>query len=48
MWDHSPRVPALVCWPGVIPTGSVVGHTVTSVNWFPSAGLGGKSARRNR
>lgn len=36
MFDTSLRVPTAVRWPGVIEPGSVVHHTVSNLDWFPT------------
>jgi uncharacterized sulfatase len=36
MYDNSIRVPAIVRWPGVVRPGSVIEHTATSLDWYPT------------
>ena len=36
MFDTSMRVPTLVRWPGVVAPGSVIGETITNLDWFPT------------
>jgi choline-sulfatase len=34
LWDYALRVPALVRWPGRIRAGTVIGETLTNLDWF--------------
>lgn len=47
LYDTSLRVPALVRWPAVVPSGVVVDETVSQLDWFPTmlaaAGLGAQA-----
>lgn len=36
MFDRSVRVPTAVRWPGVIAPNTVVEHTITNLDWFPT------------
>jgi len=36
MYDNSLRVPAIVRWPGTIEPGTIVNHTVTTLDWYPT------------
>jgi arylsulfatase A-like enzyme len=36
MYDNSLKVPAIIRWPGVISPGTVIHHTITSLDLFPS------------
>ncbi|HEY1108292.1 MAG TPA: sulfatase-like hydrolase/transferase [Opitutaceae bacterium] len=36
LYDHSLRVPALVRWPGTVKPGTVIGQTVSSLDWYPT------------
>lgn len=36
MYDNSIRVPCLVRWPGVIKPGTVVKHTTSQLDWYPT------------
>jgi uncharacterized sulfatase len=36
LYDNSLKVPAFICWPGVIKPGTVVDHTVTSLDLYPT------------
>jgi len=36
MYDHSLRVPTAVRWPGVVEPGTIVTHTLTNLDWFPT------------
>jgi len=36
MWEHSLRVPAIVRWPGRIPSNVTMNQTVSHLDWFPT------------
>ncbi len=36
LYDNSLRVPAIVRWPGHIPTGLVIDRVTTSLDWYPT------------
>ena len=36
MYDNSLKVPAIVKWPGVVRPGTVIDHTITSLDWYPT------------
>ena len=36
MYDASIKVPTAVRWPGVVEPGSVIEHTVSNLDWFPT------------
>jgi uncharacterized sulfatase len=36
MYDNSLRVPAIVRWPGTVKPGTIVEHTVTNLDWYPT------------
>ena len=36
LYDNSLRVPAIVRWPGTVKPGSMVGKTVSSLDWYPT------------
>lgn len=36
LYDTSVKVPTLVRWPGVIKEGTVIDHTVSNLDWFPT------------
>mgnify|MGYP002834344137 CR=1 FL=1 len=36
MYDNSIKVPTMIRWPGVIKPGTVMKHTVSNLDWFPT------------
>lgn len=36
MYDHSIRVPAVVRWPGRLPSGTTVDQVILNLDWFPT------------
>jgi uncharacterized sulfatase len=36
LYDNSLKVPAIVCWPGVINPGTVIHHTISSLDIYPT------------
>lgn len=36
LYDWSIRVPAIICWPGIIQPGTHIHQTISFIDWFPS------------
>ena len=36
MYDNSIKVPTMIRWPGVIKPGTIIRHTVSNLDWFPT------------
>lgn len=36
LYDNSLKVPAIVKWPGVVTPGTVIEHTTSSLDWYPT------------
>lgn len=36
LYDNSLRVPAIVKWPGVVKAGTVIDHTISNLDWYPT------------
>ena len=36
LWDHSLRVPTAIRWPGVVKPGTVIKHTISFLDWYPT------------
>ncbi|MFG0266504.1 MAG: sulfatase [Rhodopirellula sp. JB055] len=48
LYDHSLRVPAIVRWPGVVNPQTVIEHTASHLDWFPTlCAVAGDSSAAN-
>ncbi len=36
LYDQSLRVPTAIRWPGTVPPGTVIEHTITNLDWYPT------------
>ena len=36
LYDNSLKVPTIIKWPGVVKPGTVIEHTMTTLDWFPT------------